>query len=101
MSTVELQATSVEYLRFPFTADVDPASVTGVEVAFVLGRYAPLGAAPEWVAADVVTGTASHARLLVGQDVELPVGVYTWYVRVTDSPEVAVERGDNLIRVIN
>lgn len=85
---------STEYVSVPFTANVDPESLSGVELAFVEGTA---GDPEDWLDATVEDGAA---KILVGPegDIELTVGLWSVWTRITDVPEVPVEKS-GILRV--
>lgn len=92
MATISAQ--SLEYLHVPFTANVDPLTVTA-EVAVVATDTIPTGG--DWKDATIIDSTA---RILVGAggDVTPAAGSYRVWVRIGDAPEIPVEDvGDLLV----
>jgi hypothetical protein len=103
--TVLIERESIEGFDLPVTTDDDPAG-TVVEFAFT-----PIGTRPEsgdwhagswkttWSSADGRWhGLASTPLIGVGS-VDLAVGTWQAWIRVTDLPEIPVWKADN-IRVI-
>lgn len=95
--TLAISSLSKEYIKAPVTADVDP---TDSAVAFA---FTDIGAEPaddDWTAGEWVDGETSPyiARILVGPggDIELDDGRYWCWLRITDSPEIPVERFDTV-----
>ncbi|HVM55387.1 MAG TPA: hypothetical protein VM262_19535 [Acidimicrobiales bacterium] len=90
-----IAAESTENVFFPFTANVDTATIT-CEVAIVRDGARPSEAdddeAGDWHATEIVDG---EAVLLIGPDggaLALKPGVYGMWVRIRDHDEVPVER---------
>lgn len=85
---LNLPASTLEYVNADVTADVDPTGDT-VEMAFTIS-----GDPVTWHTAAWVSGASPpRTRLLVGSGaVELAAGLYTVWLRITDSPEVPVIR---------
>lgn len=98
---------STVYIKSRVVATVDgvyPYDPTGnsVEVAFKLPGVNP--AAPDWKAGSwEIQGASFFARLLVGPGVgaaiDLPVGTYRMWLRITSNPEVPVLEAPGNIRV--
>jgi hypothetical protein len=84
---IEISVASKEYLRVPFTANVDPQTVGVVEMAFTTARTA---AEATWKTAAVV-GDAVELLVGAGTTAVLAVGDYYVWVRIADTPEVPVE----------
>lgn len=86
MAELELAAISTENIRIPVRANVDPTS-DPVEMAF-MDSGAP--DEPDWTGGSWASGGPPYVALcLVGPDggVELAVGTYTVWLRITDNPE--------------
>ena len=85
--TPEVSRLSTEYLKVPFTSNVDPDTIAGVDIAFTADH----GTEPTtWHPATIADGAA---RILLGPDGGIEPGVGLWWVwvRLTDSPETTVE----------
>jgi hypothetical protein len=104
----EISTASLEYVRVPVRATSSGAAVnpTGdtVHMAFVDGSAAPVSG--DWKTASWDTDAVSppavyRAQCLVGPGgtVTLAAGTYAVWVKVTDSPEIAVKRAGH-IRVV-
>ena len=80
---------SIEYVSVPFTTNVDPLTIGGAELGFVSGTGDT--EPEEWHTALVEDGAA---KVLVGpgQDVVLTTGTWSVWAKVTDLPEIPVEK---------
>lgn len=88
-----ISSLSTEYVAVPFTASVDPDSLEGVELGFVAGTSDD---EPEqWHTAIIEDGAA---KLLVGpdQDVTFTAGTWSVWTKITDNPEIPVEKSGHL-----
>lgn len=89
---------SKEYLHGPVTASVT-LDTQVVEVAFLAAAGKPDGSttwkAAEW---EGTTGSSRSWRILIGPGTTaaLAAGIYSVWVRITDSPEQPVRQHDNL-----
>jgi hypothetical protein len=99
--TVSIERESVEYLKHVITADVELGGLP--EYAFTQGDTRPASAdwkAGAWLDAAVQTGTTwkRTARTpLIGSLPDLAAGTWKVWVRVTDTPEIPVEKFDTLL----
>jgi hypothetical protein len=97
LRTIDCANGAVEYLWLDF-ADAEQQDVTADPVAISLGTYETPGT---WHPADLVEPNGAvwkiRAALLIGSTLTYPPGIYTAWVRVTDSPEVIPKRADNLL----
>lgn len=84
-----ISSLSIEYVSVPFTTNVDPDSIGGAELGFVAGTSDT--EPEEWHDALIEDGAA---KVLVGpgQDVTFTRGTWTVWARVTDNPEIPVEK---------
>ncbi len=104
--TAEIAAVSTEYVavavRHTEAGDAVDLSSTTVEMAFVAGAGSPTTwYTASWDTDPSTTPPTYRARCLVGPDgtTELVAGTWVVWVRVTDSPEIAIRRTGQL-RVI-
>jgi hypothetical protein len=83
---------SLEYLHVPLSIDVQGADF---EIGFTEYEFRDIGPTT-WYEAEYENGAA---RVLVGPDggVELPVGVYMVWVRVTANPEIPVRQAGRIV----
>jgi hypothetical protein len=101
-----ISSTSTEYVRVPVASErsgaaYDPTGDT-VQLAFLAGAGAPQSG--DWKAAswdtDATTYPATyHAQCLIGPaggTVTLTAGIWTVWVKVTDSPETPVRRAGQI-----
>ncbi len=109
MSNRTIFVTSLEYVPVPVRALVNGApydpTADVVEMAFIPTSQAyPVDSdwnAATWETSGVAAGTEYLAVCLVGPGaVELPAGVYSVFVRVTDSPEVPVVKADSCLSIV-
>lgn len=100
-----LSTASLEYVRVPMSAESAGAAVnpTGdtVQMAFLAGSGPPAGG--DWKTASWDTDATTYpptysAQCLVGPSgtVTLAAGIYSVWVKVTDSPEVPVKRAGQM-----
>jgi hypothetical protein len=100
-----LYASSLEYVRVPVRAEKSGAAYapTGdtVQLAFLTSAAAPSGG--DWKTASWDTDSSTYpatywAQCLVGPGgtTTLTAGVWTVWVKVTDSPEVPVKRAGQI-----
>jgi hypothetical protein len=86
---------TTEYLYSTITAESDPTGDV-VQWAFTDGRQWPTSDTP-WIDAEWEpgsTGNVARTRLLVGPENSghvVPLGFYSAWVRITDTPEVPVK----------
>lgn len=98
---VSIPTESKEFLKTVVTADVSLGGIP--EFAFpALGARPATWVAGTWSTPAVVLGDGRFQRTartpLIGDltGIVLPAGLYSAFIRVTDSPEVPVERFDTL-----
>ena len=95
---MRLREDSLEYVSVVITASVELDEQT-VEIG--LQQITAPRPAADWYTAAWVgdAGTSRAARILVGPggDAELAAGVYSVQYRVTDTPEIPVERAFTLV----
>ena len=90
----EISVLSVEFVKVPFAADVDPETVSA-DLAIVAAGSSP--AEGDWHEATVL---ADHARLLIGPgEVPLAPGLYAVWARIADLPETVVEKA-GLLKIV-
>lgn len=103
-----ISASSLEYVRVPVSATESGAAVNPtadtVTMAFMSTASAPGGSdlkTSSWETDTTTTPDTYYARCLVGSGgaVTLTAGLYTVWVKVTDSPEAPLKRAGQL-RVI-
>ena len=109
MSNRTIFATSVDYVSVPVVPRVkgelvDPTGDT-VEMAFIpTSQVEPQESdwhAASWSTVGQDAGVQYLANCLVGPGaVELDAGVYSVFVRVTDSPEVPVVKTDSCLSIV-
>jgi hypothetical protein len=98
VSTVQVYAGSVQYLRYPVAvtdetgATVDPTGDT-VRIAFQPARSTdPLDwQAAEWVTDATTTPDTYYVRALLGQTpFVLAAGVFDCFIKISDNPETPI-----------
>jgi len=97
MFNLSISSLSTVYVQVPVSATFngiihDPTADT-VQMAFMTGTAKPSG--PDWHTGgwDTAPGPVYSAQVLIGPSggVSLAVGVYTVWLKITDSPEIPVD----------